>query len=98
MNNGAVRFDALDSWRGIVAVFVALFLLDPIGYFFNFPLIRNGNLAAPFLLALCYIFAVVVCACFTYYLVELPGLVNFSKLSKHIGAGREACGQGAYAS
>jgi peptidoglycan/LPS O-acetylase OafA/YrhL len=49
------------------------------------------------LLALGYIVAVIICACFTYYLVEVPGRVFFNKLSKRIGTGREAYGQSANA-
>lgn len=52
MQQRAIRFDALDSWRGIAALLVALFHFQAGGYFFDFPLIRNGNLAVPFFFVL----------------------------------------------
>jgi peptidoglycan/LPS O-acetylase OafA/YrhL len=47
-----VRFEALDSWRGIAALLVALFHFQAAGFFYSFPLVRNGNLAVPFFFVL----------------------------------------------
>ncbi|MEB2845438.1 acyltransferase family protein [Rhizobiales bacterium RZME27] len=52
MKQGQIRFDALDSWRGIAALLVALFHFQAAGFFYDFPLIRNGNLAVPFFFVL----------------------------------------------
>jgi peptidoglycan/LPS O-acetylase OafA/YrhL len=52
MKEGQIRFDALDSWRGIAALLVALFHFQAAGFFYDFPLIRNGNLAVPFFFVL----------------------------------------------
>ncbi|MGE7371168.1 acyltransferase family protein [Neorhizobium sp. NPDC001467] len=52
MKEGQIRFDALDSWRGIAALLVALFHFQTAGFFYDFPLIRHGNLAVPFFFVL----------------------------------------------
>lgn len=52
MEERQVRFDALDSWRGIAALVVALFHFQAQGYFYDLPIIRHGNLAVPFFFVL----------------------------------------------
>ncbi|TCM57769.1 peptidoglycan/LPS O-acetylase OafA/YrhL [Rhizobium sp. PP-F2F-G48] len=52
MREKPVRFDALDSWRGIAALLVALFHFQAAGYFYAVPFVRNGNLAVPFFFVL----------------------------------------------
>jgi len=47
-----IRFDALDAWRGIAALIVALFHFQAAGYFYAVPLVRHGNLAVPFFFVL----------------------------------------------
>jgi len=52
MTERQVRFDALDSWRGIAALLVALFHFQAAGNFYIVPLVRHGNLAVPFFFVL----------------------------------------------
>ncbi|KQR73274.1 acyltransferase family protein [Rhizobium sp. Leaf341] len=52
MKETPVRFDALDSWRGIAALLVALFHFQAAGFFYSIPFVRNGNLAVPFFFVL----------------------------------------------
>jgi peptidoglycan/LPS O-acetylase OafA/YrhL len=52
MENRQVRFDALDSWRGIAALVVALFHFQAAGSFYDLAIVRHGNLAVPFFFVL----------------------------------------------
>lgn len=52
MEERQVRFDALDSWRGIAALVVGLFHFQAQGYFYDLPIVRHGNLAVPFFFVL----------------------------------------------
>lgn len=47
-----VRFHALDSWRGVCALLVALFHLQAYGHFYTNPLIRNSWLFVDFFFVL----------------------------------------------
>lgn len=46
------RFEALDAWRGICALLVALYHLSAAGYFFDFPIVRNGGAGVEFFFVL----------------------------------------------
>jgi peptidoglycan/LPS O-acetylase OafA/YrhL len=47
-----MRFSVLDSWRGISALFVALFHLNAYGHFYSLPLVRNSYLFVDFFFVL----------------------------------------------
>lgn len=47
-----MRFVALDAWRGVAALLVALFHLSAAGAFYEFPPIRHGGIAVPFFFVL----------------------------------------------
>lgn len=47
-----MRFEALDSWRGIFALSVAMVHLGVMGHFFHWPFIRNGGYAVDFFFVL----------------------------------------------
>lgn len=42
-----MRFSALDGWRGLAAMMVALFHLGAVGWFHGVPAVRNGGAAVP---------------------------------------------------
>ncbi|MFC5342461.1 acyltransferase family protein [Brevundimonas staleyi] len=42
-----MRFAALDGWRGLAAVMVALFHLSAAGWFHDIPAVRHGGVAVP---------------------------------------------------
>jgi len=42
-----MRFEALDAWRGLAALMVALFHLSAAGWFYDIPAVRNGGVAVP---------------------------------------------------
>ena len=46
------RFSALDSWRGIAALLVALFHLDALGHFYGIAFLRNSHLFVDFFFVL----------------------------------------------
>lgn len=46
------RLHALDGWRGVCALLVALFHFHANGYYYDIPLIRNGRLAVDFFFVL----------------------------------------------
>lgn len=47
-----MRFDVLDSWRGLCAIMVALFHLDVISHVWGLPLVRNAYLFVDFFFVL----------------------------------------------
>ena len=47
-----MRFLALDSWRGIAALFVALYHLNAYGHFYGLPIVRNSFLFVDFFFVL----------------------------------------------
>jgi len=47
-----MRFSALDSWRGIAALLVALFHLDALGHFYGLGFVRNAHLFVDFFFVL----------------------------------------------
>lgn len=49
---GAVRFEALDSWRGIAAIFVVLFHAQIISHVHEWPLVRSGEAMVDFFFVL----------------------------------------------
>ena len=42
-----MRFEALDAWRGLAALMVALVHLSAAGWFYDIPVVRNGGVAVP---------------------------------------------------
>jgi peptidoglycan/LPS O-acetylase OafA/YrhL len=52
MDKKAERFEALDSWRGLAAIAVALFHFKATGFLHSVSLIRNADLAVPFFFVL----------------------------------------------
>ncbi|PTQ13133.1 hypothetical protein CLG96_03105 [Sphingomonas oleivorans] len=46
------KFIVLESWRGICAVIVALYHLSAAGHFYNFPVVRNGEMGVIFFFVL----------------------------------------------
>ncbi len=47
-----MKFGALESWRGVLALLVAAYHLTAAGAFYGVPLIRHGDLAVPFFFVL----------------------------------------------
>lgn len=52
MDKKAERFEALDSWRGLAAIAVALYHFKATGLLYSISVIRNADLAVPFFFVL----------------------------------------------